>query len=83
LSGTIADLTIALGAAADLAIGCAVLYRPLASKGLYAALAISLAYLLVGTIILPSLWADPLGPLLKVFPILLLNLVALAILPDR
>jgi hypothetical protein len=83
LTGRVTDAVIALGAAADIAIGVAVLYRPLALKGLYAALTISVAYLLVGTLLVPLLWSDPLGPLLKVFPIMLLNLVAIAILPDR
>jgi hypothetical protein len=32
---------------------------------------------------MPSLWADPLGPLMKVVPILALNLLCLAILDDR
>ena len=38
---------------------------------------------LLATLLLPGLWADPLGPLLKILPILVLNLVALAILDDR
>ena len=31
----------------------------------------------------PWLWAEPLGPFVKILPILVLNLVALAILEDR
>ena len=31
----------------------------------------------------PLLWADPLGSLVKIAPILVLNLVALAVLEDR
>jgi hypothetical protein len=31
----------------------------------------------------PWLWYDPLGPMLKISPIVVLNLVALAILEDR
>ena len=50
---------------------------------LYGALAISIPYATAGTIILPRLWLDPLGPLVKIFPIMVLNLVALAILKDR
>ena len=33
--------------------------------------------------ILPRLWIDPLGPMVKIFPIMVLTLVALAILKDR
>ena len=51
--------------------------------GLYAALAITLAYATIGTILVPRLWIDPLGPMLKIWPILVLNLIALAIHEDR
>ena len=47
------------------------------------AVAVTLLYLVAGTILLPSLWAEPLGPLLKTLPVLALNFVALAILEDR
>jgi hypothetical protein len=50
---------------------------------LYAALIISLVYVVVGTALVPRLWADPLGPMLKIWPVLVLNLVALAIREDR
>jgi hypothetical protein len=36
-----------------------------------------------GTFVLPRLWLDPIGPMLKIWPIIVLNLVALAILDDR
>jgi uncharacterized protein YbjT (DUF2867 family) len=76
-------LTITAGALADIAIGCAILYRPTSRYGLYAALAISFAYVIIGTILVPRLWNDPLGPMLKIWPVLVLNLVALAIREDR
>jgi hypothetical protein len=37
----------------------------------------------LGSILVPRLWIDPLGPMLKIWPVLALNLVALAILEDR
>ena len=40
-------------------------------------------YVVLGTLLQPALWADPLGPLIKIAPIVVLNLVALAILDDR
>jgi hypothetical protein len=36
-----------------------------------------------GTWLLPRLWHEPLGPMMKIWPILMLNLVALAILEER
>jgi hypothetical protein len=74
---------VVAGAFADIAIGIGVAVRALARPALWAALALSLFYALAGTLVLPALWSDPLGPLLKVAPILALNLVALAILDDR
>lgn len=71
------------GALLDLAIGLAILYRPTARIGLWAALAVSALYLLLGTILLPALWTDSLGPMMKIWPILALNLVCLACLDER
>ncbi|MDQ0081614.1 hypothetical protein J2W35_001953 [Variovorax boronicumulans] len=56
------------GAAADLAIGLALWLRP--GRIVYlAALVLMLAMTLVATVLQPSLWLHPLGPLLKNIPI--------------
>ena len=83
LDETTAALMVVAGALADILIGVAILYRPTSRYGLYAALAISMTYAIVGTILVPRLWSDPLGPMLKIWPIMVFNLVALAILEDR
>ncbi|WP_092585574.1 SDR family oxidoreductase [Rhizobium mongolense] len=69
--------------AVDIALGAALLFRPIARKVLLAMLAVSFAYLAGATLLEPSLWHDPLGPLVKVLPSLLLTLVTLAILDER
>lgn len=74
---------IVSGAVADILIGLGIACRPTARLSLWAALGLSIAYLMAGTILMPALWADPLGPLTKIVPILALNLVALAILEER
>lgn len=74
---------VVAGAIADVMIGIGVAIRPFARPALFAALAVSLFYAVAGTLLLPALWSDPLGPLLKIAPIIALNLVALAILEDR
>jgi hypothetical protein len=79
----LASLAVIAGATADLLIGFAILYRPTSRYGLYAALIISITYALIGTILVPRLWSDPLGPMLKIWPVMVLNLVALAIREDR
>jgi len=73
-------MTIAL---ARIAIGIGIAVRRTSRLALWAAFGISLFYLIAATVTLPLLWTDPLGPLMKVAPILVLNLVALAILEDR
>jgi uncharacterized protein YbjT (DUF2867 family) len=83
LEGDFAGLVVIAGALADLAIGFAILTRPLSRYGLWAALIISLVYVVIGTTLVPRLWSDPLGPMLKIWPVLMLNLVALAIREDR
>jgi uncharacterized protein YbjT (DUF2867 family) len=74
---------VVAGAVADLAVGIGIAVRPTARLALHAALAVSLFYAVAGTVVLPSLWSDPLGALLKIVPLVALNLVALAILEDR
>jgi uncharacterized protein YbjT (DUF2867 family) len=83
VEGSAAALTVIAGALADLAIGLAIAYRPTSRYGLYAAITISFAYALIGTILVPRLWADPLGPMLKIWPIIVMHFAALAILEDR
>jgi uncharacterized protein YbjT (DUF2867 family) len=80
---SIAAPLAAAGAIADIAIGIGIAIRRTARPALWAALALSVAYVAVATLLLPGLWADPLGPLVKVLPIMILNLVALAVLDDR
>jgi len=83
LSEHAAAVTVIAGAAADLIIGATILYRPTSRYGLYAALLISVTYAAIGTVLAPRLWSDPLGPMLKIWPVMVLNLVALAIREER
>jgi DoxX-like family len=64
-------------------VGIGIAVRPTARPALRAALALSVFYGVVGTVLVPQLWTDPLAPLLKIVPLVALNLVALAILDDR
>lgn len=68
---------------ADIVLGIAVLVRPYAKRALVGMLALTAAYLVSATLAEPELWADPLGPLVKVLPSILLTLVTLAILDER
>ncbi|WP_237218954.1 DoxX-like family protein [Rhodoferax aquaticus] len=56
------------GAAADLALGLAMLWRP--SRWVYAlALVLMVVMTLLATVLLPELWLHPLGPLSKNIPL--------------
>jgi uncharacterized protein YbjT (DUF2867 family) len=83
VEGGSAALTVVAGALSDLAIGLAIAYRPTSRYGLYAAILISFTYAIIGTILVPRLWADPLGPMLKIWPIIVAHFMALAVLDDR
>ena len=62
------QLLIFGGAAADLAIGLAIWLRPGRASCL-AALGLMLLMTVVATVLQPTLWLHPLGPLLKNLPI--------------
>lgn len=81
--GAVAVPGVIAGALADIVIGIGIAFRRTARAALYGALAISVFYLVTGTLVLPELWSDPVGPMMKIWPILALNLVALAIVDDR
>jgi uncharacterized protein YbjT (DUF2867 family) len=81
--GALSEPSVVAGGLADIAIACAIAWRPTTKLGLWAALGLSLFYIVAGTILLPELWADPLGPMMKIWPILALNLLCLAILDER
>ncbi|MBV8751342.1 MAG: SDR family oxidoreductase [Hyphomicrobiales bacterium] len=79
----LAEATVIAGAAADICIGIGIAFRRTTNRALYAALAISFVYAIIGTVLGPHLWIDPIGPLLKIWPIMALILVAIAICEDR
>jgi hypothetical protein len=82
-TGVLSGPAVVAGALADIAAGALIAWRPTARLGLYAAIAISLFYFVVGTILRPDLWSEPLGPLLKILPILVVHFAALAVLDER
>lgn len=82
-AGALSGPSVVAGALADIAIGVGLLWRRTTRMALFAALAITIFYIVAGTAILPRLWEEPLGPMMKVWPILALNLILLAILDER
>lgn len=82
-TGVLAAPSVVAGAIADICVGLAIAYRPTAFYGLWSAVALSCFYIVAGTTLLPELWNEPLGPLLKIWPILAAHGIALAILEER
>jgi len=77
-----ASLTV-VTSLADITLGLGIVVRGRAAMALKGMIGLSFAYLLGATIFAPALWADPLGPLVKVLPSIVLALAALAILDER
>jgi uncharacterized protein YbjT (DUF2867 family) len=71
------------GALLDLMIGIGIAIRRTTRFALWSAIAVSIGYLLLGGLLVPALWVDPLGPLVKILPVLLASFAILAILDDR
>lgn len=67
----------------DLMLGSAILVRAWARQAALGMAVVSLLYLVSGTILTPALWLDPLAPLLKIPPALMLALVAASMLDRR
>lgn len=81
--GTTAEALVRTCSAIDLLLGGAMLIRRSARAAALAMAAVSAAYLLIGSIVAPRLWLDPLAPWLKIVPALALALVAAAMLDRR
>jgi len=91
-SGLLADASVSPGiraalaavtSIADILLGIVILVRRYARPALMGMILLSLGYLAAATALAPHLWAEPLGPLLKVLPSIVLATVALAILDER
>ncbi|MDB2408108.1 DoxX-like family protein [Jannaschia sp.] len=78
-----AAASVAIGAAIDIALGAAILWRPWARAACLGMATVATLYLVGGTVLTPGLWADPLGPLTKILPAILLPLMTRAVLEDR
>jgi DoxX-like family len=78
-----AAAVVIAGALCDIVVGLMIGWRRTARAGVIAAFIVTIAYAAIGTVLVPRLWSDPMGPMLKVLPILALHLAALGIIDDR
>ncbi len=70
------------GSVVDIVIGGALLVRRWSRPAAIASAAVAGAYLLLGTVLVPALWLDPMGVYLKVLPCIVAS-AALALLLER
>lgn len=82
-AGMVANASVLFWSVVDIALGLALLWRPWAGRACLAMVAVAAFYLCAASFTVPSLWADPLGPLLKVLPGLVLPLFVRATLESR
>jgi uncharacterized protein YbjT (DUF2867 family) len=82
-SPALAQTVLVAGAFFDYLLGVALLVRRLTRPVLLVMLLSTLLYLLTGSVLAPQLWSDPLGPYLKIVPVMLATLFTLAILDER
>ncbi len=76
-------LSVLFWSVVDLSLAAALLWRPMARWACLGMAAVCLIYLGLSTLVSPSLWLDPLGPLVKIGPAFLLALITWALLEER
>jgi len=83
VGGHLAGAMLIGGASVDIVLGLLLFLHRSARGALLLMLVVALSYLVLGTTLMPQLWLDPLGPLIKVVPLLLATLFTVAVLPER
>ena len=75
--------TVFGGAVADILLGGAILWRPWTRHAALGMLGLSCGYLIGSLVVAPDLWADPLGPMVKVLPGMTLASVVWLLMEER
>ncbi len=78
-----ATLLVVMGSIADIVLGTGILVRRFSKYACFGMIALSAGYLISSLATAPDLWLDPLGPLVKVVPSIILTLFTLSILDER
>lgn len=82
-SSQLATTSVVFWALVDISLGGAILLRNFAKAACLGMVITSVFYLLASSIFVPQLWLDPLGPLVKVLPSIVLALVTYVTLENR
>ncbi len=78
-----ASVAVYAGSLVDIALGAMVLVRRWTRRAVLGMVAASLGYLAAAAIWTPDLWVDPLGPMVKVVPSMVLALFVAALMEER
>lgn len=81
--GLLAKASVVLWSLVDILLAVLVAMRRTARVACWAMVGVGAFYLVASTLLVPHLWADPLGPLVKVVPALVLAVVARVLLEPR
>lgn len=79
----LASVSVGIWAFVDIGLGVGVLIRKWAKPTCLLMVLVCLIYLVSAAIFTPILWLDPLGPMIKIFPAIMLALVARVLLESR
>lgn len=71
------------GGVVDIALGAAILWRPWTRRAAMGMVVLSAVYLIGATLWTPWLWADPLGPMVKVLPGMALAALVWLVMEER
>jgi len=74
---------VAGGIFADLVIAAGLAWRKTTALAIKGAIALTIAYLALGSGLTPELWLDPLGPFVKSATLILLHIMVLPLLEER
>ena len=72
-----------LSSVADIGVGLMIAVRRTCRSGLIAGIVLALGYMAGAAVLMPDLWLEPLGALVKTVPAIVLMLAALMLLDDR
>lgn len=79
----LASFSVGTWAFVDIALGLGVLIRKWAKPTCLLMVLVCITYLVSASVFTPALWLDPLGPLIKIFPAIMLALTARVLLESR
>ncbi len=83
LSSSFSNFSVITGGIIDIVLGLMILVRKLTRTASIGMAAVSVSYMAGAMMLTPDLWADPLGPMVKVLPGIMLAFIVAALMEKR